>query len=222
MVNVELRYIACFCFIMIKGYIQDKKIRRVPFLLPLSNFVNMVILLILLILFHHRDTILKVLLILFNLNLWLSFRIYSSSGFVLVFNSWFDCLSDMSLPYFLKSLQFNMSELYCGILIVLNLNVSSIFTIYFPTSNCLLIVALFELFQEAHWAQQYTWSLFKALSHMLCIGYGRFPPQNMTDTWLTILSMLSGATCYALFLGHTTTIIQSFDTSRRLYNEKVS
>ncbi|XP_052796902.1 potassium voltage-gated channel subfamily H member 2-like isoform X2 [Mya arenaria] len=77
-----------------------------------------------------------------------------------------------------------------------------------------------EELQEAHWAQQYTWSLFKALSHMLCIGYGRFPPQNMTDTWLTILSMLSGATCYALFLGHTTTIIQSFDTSRRLYNEK--
>ena len=129
----------------------------------------------------------------------------------------------MSSSYCLKSLQFNMSELYCGILIVLNLNVSSIiFTIYFPTSNCLLKVALFELFQEAHWAQQYTWSLFKALSHMLCIGYGRFPPQNMTDTWLTILSMLSGATCYALFLGHTTTIIQSFDTSRRLYNEKVS
>ncbi|XP_045156771.2 potassium/sodium hyperpolarization-activated cyclic nucleotide-gated channel 3-like isoform X2 [Mercenaria mercenaria] len=77
-----------------------------------------------------------------------------------------------------------------------------------------------EELQEAHWAHQYTWSLFKALSHMLCIGYGRFPPQNMTDTWLTILSMLSGATCYALFLGHTTTIIQSFDTSRRLYNEK--
>jgi hypothetical protein len=77
-------------------------------------------------------------------------------------------------------------------------------------------------FQDASWWAQYTWALFKALSHMLCIGYGRFPPQNMTDTWLTILSMLSGATCYALFLGHTTTIIQSFDTSRRLYNEKVS
>ncbi|XP_033749800.1 potassium/sodium hyperpolarization-activated cyclic nucleotide-gated channel 3-like isoform X2 [Pecten maximus] len=77
-----------------------------------------------------------------------------------------------------------------------------------------------EGLKKAHWAEQYTWALFKALSHMLCIGYGRFPPQNMTDTWLTILSMLSGATCYALFLGHTTTIIQSFDTSRRLYNEK--
>ncbi|XP_022331255.2 potassium/sodium hyperpolarization-activated cyclic nucleotide-gated channel 3-like isoform X5 [Crassostrea virginica] len=77
-----------------------------------------------------------------------------------------------------------------------------------------------EELKDASWWTQYTWALFKALSHMLCIGYGRFPPQNMTDTWLTILSMLSGATCYALFLGHTTTIIQSFDTSRRLYNEK--
>uniref|UniRef100_A0A8W8HXJ7 Cyclic nucleotide-binding domain-containing protein n=3 Tax=Magallana TaxID=2171616 RepID=A0A8W8HXJ7_MAGGI len=77
-----------------------------------------------------------------------------------------------------------------------------------------------EELKNASWWTQYTWALFKALSHMLCIGYGRFPPQNMTDTWLTILSMLSGATCYALFLGHTTTIIQSFDTSRRLYNEK--
>ena len=26
----------------------------------------------------------------------------------------------------------------------------------------------------------------KAMSHMLCIGYGRFPPQNLTDLWLTI------------------------------------
>ncbi|KAL3866127.1 hypothetical protein ACJMK2_043457 [Sinanodonta woodiana] len=77
-----------------------------------------------------------------------------------------------------------------------------------------------EELQDAYWAEQYTWALFKALSHMLCIGYGRFPPQNLTDAWLTILSMLSGASCYALFLGHTTSIIQSFDTSRRLYNEK--
>ena len=63
---------------------------------------------------------------------------------------------------------------------------------------------------------QYTWSLFKALSHMLCIGYGRFPPQNPTDVWLTMISMLTGATCYAMFVGHATTLIQSFDTSKRL------
>jgi len=56
---------------------------------------------------------------------------------------------------------------------------------------------------------------------MLCIGYGRYPPQSITDVWLTIVSMLIGATCYALFVGYSTTLIQSFDTSKRLYREKV-
>lgn len=56
---------------------------------------------------------------------------------------------------------------------------------------------------------------------MLCIGYGRFPPQSLTDMWLTMLSMISGATCYALFLGHATNLIQSLDSSRRQYREKV-
>lgn len=76
-------------------------------------------------------------------------------------------------------------------------------------------------FQEAFWLEQYSWALFKAMSHMLCIGYGRFPPQSLTDMWLTMLSMISGATCYALFLGHATNLIQSLDSSRRQYREKV-
>lgn len=40
--------------------------------------------------------------------------------------------------------------------------------------------------------------------------------------WLTMLSMISGATCYALFLGHATNLIQSLDSSRRQYREKVT
>ena len=56
---------------------------------------------------------------------------------------------------------------------------------------------------------------------MLSIGYGRYPPQSLMDVWLTMVSMLSGAICYALIVGHTTTLIQSFDTSKRLYREKV-
>jgi len=56
---------------------------------------------------------------------------------------------------------------------------------------------------------------------MLSIGYGRYPPQSLGDVWLTMVSMLSGAICYALFVGHTTALIQSFDTSKRLYREKV-
>ncbi|XP_063225139.1 potassium/sodium hyperpolarization-activated cyclic nucleotide-gated channel 2 isoform X1 [Bacillus rossius redtenbacheri] len=81
-------------------------------------------------------------------------------------------------------------------------------------------VAINEL-QESFWLEQYSWALFKAMSHMLCIGYGRFPPQSLTDMWLTMLSMISGATCYALFLGHATNLIQSLDSSRRQYREKV-
>lgn len=76
--------------------------------------------------------------------------------------------------------------------------------------------------QDSFWLEQYSWALFKAMSHMLCIGYGRFPPQSLTDMWLTMLSMISGATCYALFLGHATNLIQSLDSSRRQYREKVS
>ena len=32
-----------------------------------------------------------------------------------------------------------------------------------------------------------------------------------------MLSMMSGATCYAMFLGHATNLIQSLDSSRRQY-----
>ncbi|XP_017769355.1 PREDICTED: potassium/sodium hyperpolarization-activated cyclic nucleotide-gated channel 2 isoform X10 [Nicrophorus vespilloides] len=87
----------------------------------------------------------------------------------------------------------------------------------FPSNSW---VAINDL-QEASWLEQYSWALFKAMSHMLCIGYGRFPPQSLTDMWLTMLSMISGATCYALFLGHATNLIQSLDSSRRQYREKV-
>ncbi|KAH8877497.1 Potassium/sodium hyperpolarization-activated cyclic nucleotide-gated channel 4 [Schistosoma japonicum] len=74
--------------------------------------------------------------------------------------------------------------------------------------------------ENADWFQQYTWALFKAMSHMLSIGYGRFPPTSIGEAWITIVSMMSGATCYALFVGHAAALIQSFDTSKRLYREK--
>jgi len=41
------------------------------------------------------------------------------------------------------------------------------------------------------------------------------------DVWLTMLSMIVGATCYAMFIGHATALIQSLDSSRRQYQEKV-
>lgn len=57
---------------------------------------------------------------------------------------------------------------------------------------------------------------------MLCIGYGRFPPHTVGEAWLTILSMLAGATFYAIFIGHMSSLLMHIDSSGRLYNEKVS
>ena len=76
--------------------------------------------------------------------------------------------------------------------------------------------------QDAPVGEQYSWSLFKAISHMLCIGFGRWPPQNTTEVWLTIISMMVGATFYALFIGNMSTLLLSIDSSGRIYNEKVS
>ncbi|XP_030003370.1 potassium/sodium hyperpolarization-activated cyclic nucleotide-gated channel 1 isoform X2 [Sphaeramia orbicularis] len=70
------------------------------------------------------------------------------------------------------------------------------------------------------WHLQYSYALFMAMSHMLCIGYGAHPPEGMSDVWLTMISMVIGATCYAMFLGHATNLVQSLDASHRQYQEK--
>ncbi|XP_018428058.1 PREDICTED: potassium/sodium hyperpolarization-activated cyclic nucleotide-gated channel 1-like [Nanorana parkeri] len=74
--------------------------------------------------------------------------------------------------------------------------------------------------QNDSWGKQYSYALFKAMSHMLCIGYGARAPVSMSDLWITMLSMIVGATCYAMFVGHATALIQSLDSSRRQYQEK--
>uniref|UniRef100_A0A673FI39 Potassium/sodium hyperpolarization-activated cyclic nucleotide-gated channel 2-like n=1 Tax=Sinocyclocheilus rhinocerous TaxID=307959 RepID=A0A673FI39_9TELE len=73
---------------------------------------------------------------------------------------------------------------------------------------------------NATWDVQYSYALFMAMSHMLCIGYGAQAPEGATDVWLTMMSMIVGATCYAMFLGNATNLIQSLDASHRQYQEK--
>lgn len=76
--------------------------------------------------------------------------------------------------------------------------------------------------QNATAGTQYSWAVFKAISHMLCIGFGRWPPQNTTEVWITIISMLIGASLYAMFIGHISTLVHSVESSSRQYNERVS
>ena len=79
----------------------------------------------------------------------------------------------------------------------------------------------FFFLQDATWTVQYSWALFKAMSHMLCIGYGRYPPANLSEAYITIFSMITGATFYALFIAHSMAYIQHVDSARRQYAEKV-
>jgi len=74
--------------------------------------------------------------------------------------------------------------------------------------------------ENSDWSEQYGWALFKALSHMLCIGYGRFIPQLLSEALFTIFSMITGATFYALFIAHSMAYIQQNDPARRQYQEK--
>ncbi|NWW53958.1 HCN2 protein, partial [Pedionomus torquatus] len=69
--------------------------------------------------------------------------------------------------------------------------------------------------QNDSWSELYSFALFKSMSHMLCIGYGKQAPESMTDIWLTMLSMIVGATCYAMFIGHATALIQGLGGSWR-------
>ncbi|ROL45754.1 Potassium/sodium hyperpolarization-activated cyclic nucleotide-gated channel 4 [Anabarilius grahami] len=70
------------------------------------------------------------------------------------------------------------------------------------------------------WDVQYSYAVFMSMSHMLCIGYGAQAPESPTDVWLTMISMIIGATCYAMFLGNATNLVQSLDASHRQYQEK--
>ena len=48
----------------------------------------------------------------------------------------------------------------------------------------------------------YSHSIFRALSHMLCIGYGFESPTLISEIWVTMWSMLSGASMYGMLVAN--------------------
>ena len=44
----------------------------------------------------------------------------------------------------------------------------------------------------------------------------------MPDMYVTMLLMMMGAICFAVFIGYATSIVQSHNASKRLYAEKYS
>uniref|UniRef100_H3AFD4 Cyclic nucleotide-binding domain-containing protein n=1 Tax=Latimeria chalumnae TaxID=7897 RepID=H3AFD4_LATCH len=70
-------------------------------------------------------------------------------------------------------------------------------------------------------SQQYSFSVLRALSHMMSLGYGSTQvPKGITETWIVITSMLTGAITYALMLAKITAIITNSHGSKRLFSAK--
>ena len=69
--------------------------------------------------------------------------------------------------------------------------------------------------------EKYSWCLFRAFSHMLCIGYGHTTPRNVSEVWVVQISMVSGASIYALFVGIIATLMIQVDASTAIYNQKI-
>ncbi|CAN7997250.1 unnamed protein product, partial [Ixodes hexagonus] len=74
---------------------------------------------------------------------------------------------------------------------------------------------------NSSWWEQYSWSMYNAMSQMVSCGYGRTAAENTTDAWLTCLGMASGTIGYALLLGLCANMIQTMDHTRRLHREKL-
>lgn len=81
-------------------------------------------------------------------------------------------------------------------------------------------IHLYKVIDEP-WHVKYGWSLFKTLSHMLCIGYGRFMPMLLSEAFVTLFTMITGATFYALFITNSVASRVQGTCSRNLFEEKL-
>lgn len=88
----------------------------------------------------------------------------------------------------------------------------------FPDNGWVMMCQL----HDASTGVQYSYSLFKALSHMLCIGYGQQPPATLAEIWVTIVSMVVGASFYIVLFGIMSALMLSLDRSGATYEEQMN
>lgn len=94
-----------------------------------------------------------------------------------------------------------------------------------------LVVAA-QNYPEDSWASQqqlefepifekYSWSLFRAVSHMFCIGYGQTAPLNTMEAHTINLSVMLGASLFAMFVGIVTSLLIQTDAANADYTQKL-
>ncbi|GAB4818740.1 hypothetical protein N2152v2_005786 [Parachlorella kessleri] len=87
-----------------------------------------------------------------------------------------------------------------------------------PANNNWLLAE--GVYDASKWTQ-YSHALFRAISHMITIGYGLAIPVNVGEVWMVMASMLTGAMMYAVLLGMINSMMQSMDRSGSLYVERM-
>ncbi|KAL5266808.1 hypothetical protein ACHWQZ_G004005 [Mnemiopsis leidyi] len=75
--------------------------------------------------------------------------------------------------------------------------------------------------QDSPWSDQYIWAVFRSLSHMITIGYGKDPPQDTVEAMMIIPSMLIGAFFYMMIVSQMTKTISMFRMGDIRYTEKL-
>jgi len=100
-------------------------------------------------------------------------------------------------------------------------------------NGCLhYFVALLQDFPEQCWVKtnhlfykpwyvKYGWAMFKTFSHMLVIGYGRQMPVLLSEAFVAMMTMITGATFYALLITNAVASRVSSHCSKQAYDEKV-
>uniref|UniRef100_H3B1M5 Cyclic nucleotide-binding domain-containing protein n=1 Tax=Latimeria chalumnae TaxID=7897 RepID=H3B1M5_LATCH len=80
-----------------------------------------------------------------------------------------------------------------------------------------------ENLTNAWWVEQYSFSVFRALSHMLCIGYGADNlPSDTLEIWAVIISVLSGAMMYTIMLANVAALITNANPAVKAYRDKLN
>lgn len=128
----------------------------------------------------------------------------------------------MSIPYDDALVMFRMLTVLMSLLCYAHISACMQFMIPMITGFDHDTWVVIRGLEDANFSTQYGWSFFRAVSQMLCIGYGLSPPNSMLDMYVVTVLMLIGAIGFALYIGYTTSILQSHNASKRLYSEKYS
>ncbi|MGH0122175.1 UNVERIFIED_CONTAM: hypothetical protein FKN15_015479 [Acipenser sinensis] len=78
-----------------------------------------------------------------------------------------------------------------------------------------------ENLTHAPWIEKYSFGVFRALSHMIGVGYGSAdPPTGEAELWVVMTSMVSGALMYTMMVANVAAMMTNVDAASKAYRSK--